>query len=156
MTAWELEPASNQTSSMSISLRKSVWPQTQAVPAGRISSGVRMNQASADSRMKRATMDLLISGERRGSPHLLQRKTAMGTPHIFWREMHQSGRVRTMLVMRSCPQAGSHVTVLIWSMARWRKVVLVPSGAVISVSILMNHCSVARVMTGLWQRQQWG
>ena len=52
----------------------------------------------------------------------------MGTPQMRWREMHQSGRVATMLVMRSCPQAGSHVTVLIWSMARWRKVVLVPSG----------------------------
>ena len=24
------------------------------------------------------------------------------------------------------------------------------------VSMSMNHCSVARVMTGLWQRQQWG
>ncbi len=26
----------------------------------------------------------------------------------------------------------------------------------IGVSMAMNHCSVARVMTGLWQRQQWG
>ncbi len=28
--------------------------------------------------------------------------------------------------------------------------------AVIGVSMPMNHCSVARTMIGLWQRQQWG
>ncbi len=35
-----------------------------------------------------------------------QRKTAMGTPQMRWREMHQSGRVAIMLEMRSSPQAG--------------------------------------------------
>src|ERR1035441_8635712 len=105
-TAWELAPDSKKTSRMSISLLNSVWPQEQAVPAGGSCSGGGMYQASADSRMKRATMDLLILGERRGSPHLRQRKTAMGTPHIFWREMHQSGRGRTMLVLPSWPHAG--------------------------------------------------
>ena len=90
---------------------------------GRSSSGVRMNQASADSFAKRETMRLLISRQRRGWPHLAQRKTAMGTPQMRWREMHQSGRVATMLVMR-WPQAGSQVTVLISSRARWRKVVV--------------------------------
>ena len=59
-----------------------------------------------------------------GSPHLRQRKTAMGTPQMRWREMHQSGRVATMLVMRSSPQAGSQLTRLISSRARWRKVVV--------------------------------
>ena len=34
----------------------------------------------------------------------------MGTPHTRWREMHQSGRMAIMLVMRSSPQAGCHVT----------------------------------------------
>ena len=29
-------------------------------------------------------------------------------------------------------------------------------GAGMAVSMSMNHCSVARVMTGLWQRQQCG
>ena len=32
----------------------------------------------------------------------------IGTPHSFWREMHQSGRVAIMLEMRSWPQAGVH------------------------------------------------
>jgi hypothetical protein len=70
--------------------------------------------------------------------------------------MHQSGRVVTMLVMRSWPQTGSQVTVLISANARSRNVVSLPSGARMGVSMAMNHCSVARVMTGLWQRQQWG
>ena len=47
----------------------------------------------------------------------------MGTPQMRWREMHQSGRVAIMLEMRSSPQAGSQMTCLISSRARWRKVV---------------------------------
>ena len=95
----------------------------------------------------------------------------MGTPQMRWREMHQSGRVATMLVMRSWPQAGSQVTRLISSRARWRNGWFEAGSALRSgrndrsgqqcdsgmgVSMLMNHCSVARVMTGLWQRQQCG
>ena len=80
----------------------------------------------------------------------------MGTPQMRWREMHQSGRVATMLVMRSSPQAGSQLTRLISSRARWRKVVIPPLAAGMAVSMSINHCSVARVMTGLWQRQQCG
>src|ERR1017187_7569976 len=38
-TAWELAPDSKKTSRMSISLRNSLWPQEQVVPAGGISSG---------------------------------------------------------------------------------------------------------------------
>ena len=48
------------------------------------------------------------------------RKTAMGTPQMRWRLMHQSGRVAIMLVMRSLPQAGSQTTLSISSMANWR------------------------------------
>ena len=55
-TAWELAPDSNQTSRMSISLRNSVWPRRMWCPAGSIASGVWMYQASADSRMNKATM----------------------------------------------------------------------------------------------------
>ena len=51
-----------------------------------------------------------------------RRSTAMGTPHMRWREMHQSGRVAIMLAMRSSPQAGSHFTFAISSRARWRRV----------------------------------
>ena len=71
----------------------------------------------------------------------------MGTPHTRWREMHQSGRVATMLEMRSSPQAGIHFTCLIASSACSRKSFR---------SMPMNHCSVARKMVGLWQRQQCG
>ena len=72
------------------------------------------------------------------------------------REMHQSGRVAIMFEMRSSPHAGSHSTCLISSSARWRKVVSLPSAVFIGVSMPMNHCSVARKITGLWQRQQCG
>ena len=69
----------------------------------------------------------------------------MGTPQMRWREMHQSGRVATMLEMRSSPQAGSHFTFLISSSARLRSV---PPWRVLP-SMEMNHCSVARKMIGL-------
>ena len=80
----------------------------------------------------------------------------MGTPQTRWREMHQSGRVAIMLEIRSSPHAGSHFTFLISSSVRVRSVSSsdFPSG--IGVSIEMNHCSVARKITGLWQRQQCG
>jgi hypothetical protein len=41
----------------------------------------------------------------------------MGTPQVRWREMHQSGRVAIMLLMRSSPQAGIHLTCLMASSA---------------------------------------
>ena len=66
-----------------------------------------------------------------------------------WREIHQSGRVAIMLAMRSSPQLGSQRTFLISSSARARNVAAEPSGFSIGVSMLMNHCSVARKITGL-------
>ena len=36
----------------------------------------------------------------------------MGTPQMRWREMVQSGRVATMLEMRSSPHEGSHCDTL--------------------------------------------
>ncbi len=93
-------------------------------------------------------MRLLTAGSFSGCRHLRQRKTAMGTPQIRWREMHQSGREDTMLAMRSCPHWGSHFTRPISSSARWRKVVTEPSAWVMGVSMPINHCSVARKMTG--------
>ena len=80
----------------------------------------------------------------------------MGTPHTRWREMHQSGRVWIMFDMRSSPHAGSHFTFLISSSVRVRSVSFLPAPPGIGVSIEMNHCSVARKITGLWQRQQCG
>ncbi len=46
------------------------------------------------------------------------RNTAMGTPQMRWRLMHQSGRVAIMLVMRSLPQAGSQTTLSISSIVK--------------------------------------
>ena len=72
----------------------------------------------------------------------------MGTPHSRWREMHQSGRVAIMLLMRSSPQAGNHFTRPMPSSARSRRRP--------SPSRATNHCSVARKMIGFLQRQQIG
>ena len=77
-------------------------------------------------------------------PQPSQKKTAIGTPQMRWHEMHQSGRVATMFEMRSSPQAGSQRTPAIALRASVRRV---PSS--ITPSMEMNHCSVARKMTGL-------
>ncbi len=53
-----------------------------------------------------------------GLSHPLHMKTAIGTPQMRWRLMHQSGRVAIMLVIRSLPHAGSHVDLSISSMAK--------------------------------------
>ena len=92
-------------------------------------------------------MDLSFNG----FPQPLHKNTAMGTPQIRWREMHQSGRVAIMLEMRSSPQAGSHFTFLISSSVSLRSV-----PPFMGVSMEINHCSVARKIMGLWQRQQCG
>ncbi len=42
-----------------------------------------------------------------GSPVSLCTNIASGTPQARWREMHQSGRVSIMLVMRCSPQSGN-------------------------------------------------
>jgi hypothetical protein len=76
----------------------------------------------------------------------------IGTPQARWREMHQSGRLATMLWMRSRPHAGIHRTPSIASIAAARSGRPSASGA----SIRMNHCAVARKITGLWHRQQCG
>ena len=55
--------------------------------------------------------------------------TAMGTPQIRCRLMHQSGRVAIMLVIRSLPHAGSHTTLSISSIVNCRNVVSEPSFA---------------------------
>ena len=69
----------------------------------------------------------------------------MGRPQRRWREMHQSARSRTMLVMRSPPQAGSQVT---FSQAF--------TASSLKASTEQNHWGVARKMMGCLQRQQWG
>src|SRR6185437_3483566 len=135
---------------MSASLLNDVPPHWHFAPCARFSaSGVY--HASAPDVANKSTTFLFTAGSFSGFLQLVQTKTAMGTPHTRWREMHQSGRVSTILEMRSSPHGGSHFTFLISSSERVRNVPL-PIG----VSMEMNHCSVARKITGLWQRQQWG
>src|SRR6266700_484868 len=136
---------------MSASLVNSLPPQGHFVPCvSRSDSG--MYQASAPERANSSTTLLFTSGSFNGFLHALHTNTAIGTPQTRCREMHQSGRPSTMLAMRSSPHAGSHLIFLISSRARERKVPPPPIG----VSIEINHCSVARKMTGLWHRQQCG
>ena len=77
----------------------------------------------------------------------LSTSSVIGTPQVRWREMHQSGRPAIMLVMRSSPQPGIQRTRLIAASASARRPAL---------SMLMNHCGVARNATGVLWRQQCG
>src|SRR5579864_6894880 len=137
---------------MSVSLRNAdpLHP-GHLVPERRMSLASFVYQASAPSRAKSSTTELCDSFDSSSLPQPSQKNTAMGTPQTRWREMHQSGRVAIMLLMRSSPHAGIHFTFLISSSERWRSV---ESSTLASMEI--NHCSVARKITGLWQRQQCG
>src|SRR5438046_5514578 len=150
-TATWLEPDSNQTSMISVSLLNLVPPHLPHLAPAASASASDVYQASAPKRPKKSITLQLSAGSFCGLPQPSHRNTPMGTPQTRWREMHQSGRVAVMLEMRSSPHAGSHFTFLISSSVRLRSV---PPG--IGVSIEMNHCSVDRKMTGLWQRQQCG
>src|ERR1700681_4890089 len=136
---------------MSVSLRKLFPPQEHVVPEGKMSLASRVYQESAPSRANKSTTALWASFESNNFPQPSQKKTAIGTPHTRCREIHQSGRVAIMLLIRSSPHAGIHFTFLISSSARWRSVLSSTAD-----SMEMNHCSVARKITGLWQRQQCG
>src|SRR6202047_2861931 len=141
---------------MSVSFMNLVSEQFEHLAPWAIASASDVYQASAPARAKRSITLWFIVGSLSGLPQPSHKNTAIGTPQMRWREMHQSGRVAIMLEIRSSPQAGSQTTCLISSRARWRNVVGTPSGVTIGVSMPMNHCSVARTMMGLWQRQQWG
>src|SRR5260370_38442649 len=94
---------------MSVSFSNFAPPQCgHLVPAERILLGSEVNQASAPERANSSTTLRLMSWSLSGLPQLSQRKTAIGTPHTRWREMHQSGRVVIKLVRRSSPPAGFH------------------------------------------------
>ena len=81
------------------------------------------------------------------SPLTLCTKSGIGTPQVRWREMHQSGRDSIMPVMRCSPHAGVHSTPLM-SRSVWARSC--------ARSMLMNHCGVARKITGDVWRQQCG
>src|SRR6267142_4116822 len=125
------------------------------VSAGNSVSASGVYQASAPFSANNFATLRLTAGFFTESPQLAHRNTAIGVPQILCREMHQSGRVAIMLAMRSSPQAGSHFTFLISSSVLVRRVASIFLPA-IGVSMRMYHCSVARKMIGLWQRQQCG
>src|ERR1041385_6397342 len=122
------------------------------VPSGNTASASGVNHESAPARLKRSETFLFTAGSFNACSQLRQRNTAIGTPQARWREIHQSGRPEIILAIRSSPQEGSHFTFLMSSRVRLRKV---PPPFILA-SMEMNHCSVARKITGLWQRQQHG
>ena len=81
------------------------------------------------------------------SPVSLCTNSGIGTPQVRWREMHQSGRLAIMPVMRCSPQAGVQWTCVMSRSACSRSP---------ACSMLMNHCGVARKITGVLWRQQCG
>ena len=78
----------------------------------------RVYHASAPCVAKSLTTAWFASFERKGWLHVSQKKIGMGTPHTRCREIHQSGRIATMLEMRSSPQLGSHLVLRTSSRAR--------------------------------------
>src|SRR5262245_999375 len=137
---------------MSFSLVNEVPPQLEHFAPSESLSAASVYHASAPDFAKSSTTLRFTAGSLSGLLHELQTKIAIGTPQTRCREIVQSGRVSIMFEIRSSPQAGSHLTFLTSSSARVRNVP--PPG--VGVSIEMNHCSVARKITGLWQRQQCG
>ena len=82
------------------------------------------------------------------------RNAGIGSPHERWREMHQSGRDSSMPRRRLRPHSGVKPTSSATaSSARPRSVF--PS-RFIGRSTPTNHCSVARKMTGVFERQSCG
>src|SRR4051794_37581439 len=97
-TASWLDPESNQTSRIFISRSNAAPPHDgQVSPPGTNSSVGRSYQASAPNFSNTAAARSTISGETTASPHVEQSSAGIGTPQARWREMHQSGRLATML-----------------------------------------------------------
>src|SRR4029078_10961575 len=86
------------------------------------------------------------------SPVSLCTNTVIDTPQARWRDTTQSGRVSTMPLMRFSPCDGTQRVSEIALSARARSVLL----ASMALSMAMNHCGVARKMTGFLDRQECG
>src|SRR5206468_1258788 len=160
-TASWLDPESNHTSRMFISRSNVVPPHDgQARSDGTKSSVGRSYHESAPYCSNTAAVFSTSAGVTIASPHLTQSTAGIGTPHARWREMHQSGRFATMLYMRSWPQGGTHSTSRSTAFSAARRSVVASFLASVfrrtAWSSVMNHCDVARKITGLWQRQQCG
>src|ERR1700745_3100516 len=98
-TATWLEPDSNHTSMMSVSLTNFVLPQLPHLAPVASASASGVYQASAPKRPKKSITLRLRAGSFSGLPHPSHRNTAIGTPQTRWREIHQSGRVAIILEM---------------------------------------------------------
>ena len=105
------------------------------------------NQASAPSASTAAAMRSTTRASRSGVPSWRETKTAIGTPQTRWRESTQSGRVSIIERIRARPLGGTQRTRSMASSAVARSPV---------VSMLMNHCSVLRKISGALERQEWG
>jgi len=131
---------------MSFSLSNSVQPHfLHFVPAGRISAAVWLYQALEPSFSNRSATAYIASLSIWASPHSLQKKIGIGTPHFLWREIHQSFLSLTIFVILSRPHEGIHLTLLIASTASSLK-----------SSTEQNHWSVALNRIGVLHLQQWG
>src|SRR5689334_15939642 len=103
-TASWLDPESNHTSRMSRSRSNDVPPQDgQVNPTGMNSSIGRSYQASAPYSSNTLAACSTSAPVMIASPQLVQSTAGMGTPQARWREMHQSGRLLSMLNNRSRP-----------------------------------------------------
>ena len=140
-----VEPDSNQTSTMSMTCSNCAGsrpsPRKRAAAPG-------LYQASAPSVRKASTTRSMMAGSRSGSPVARSTNTGIGTPQARWREMHQSGRAAIMESRRLRPASGTKCVRAIASRAFSR--MALPS------SIAMNHCGVARKITGFFDRQECG
>jgi len=97
-TASWLDPESNHTSRMFISRSNIVPPHAgQVSPAGTKSAVGRSYHASAPYVSKTFAACSTSAGDVIASPQLVQSTAGIGTPHARWREMHQSGRLASML-----------------------------------------------------------
>ena len=92
MTAAWLEPESNQTSIVSVSLVNEPQPHSHLMSSVRMSSASISNQALVPCARNRSATSLMVFSLTIGLPHCLQKKIGMGTPQVRWREMHQSER----------------------------------------------------------------
>ncbi len=88
------------------------------------------------------------SGSRSTSPLALSTNSAIGTPQARWRETHQSGRLSTMPRIRLRPCAGTQRVASIAASALSRSAP--------GPSIGMNHCGVARKISGALERHECG
>src|SRR5438552_17998299 len=99
-TATWLEPDSNQTSMISVSLLNLVPPHLPHLAPAASASASDVYQASAPKRPKKSITLRLSAGSFSGLPQPSQRHTAIGTHTTSWCVMHQTGRETLMLVMR--------------------------------------------------------